>query len=145
GRAVLVEGAAAGAAWSALAELPAAHAADVRVRVGARSHDLPDLLAALELDRAAAGVAVRAALGLAYVSLANVTDGAALLPTLGRWQRLAAARGGYVVVEAAPLALASRAALPFGSATGSAAALGRSLVQSWDPRGTINQGRVPWT
>jgi glycolate oxidase FAD binding subunit len=143
GRPRLVERPDVEALWDALRELPAAHAAHVRVRVGARPHDLPDLLAALERDRAGAvGVTVRAGVGLAYVSLAPAGDAAPLAGSVARWHRFAAARGGYAVVESAPLTLPNRAALSFGSPAtqGPAAALRRA----WDPNGTLNPGRAAW-
>ncbi len=129
------------ALWDALRELPAAHAAHVRVRIGARPHDLPELLAALERPDAV-GVTVRAGVGLAAVSLAPAGDAAPLAELIARWHRLAAARGGYAVVESAPSALQNRATLPFGapSAEGPAAALRRA----WDPTGTLNPGRAAW-
>jgi glycolate oxidase FAD binding subunit len=140
GAPVLVERPAVEALWSALAELPATHAEHVRVRVGARPRDLPDLLAALELA-GAVGTTVRASVGLAFVSLAPA-DARMLSSAIDRWHRLASARGGYAVVESAPLALPNRAALPFGgpAAAGPAAA----LRAAWDPKGTLNPGRVAW-
>jgi hypothetical protein len=140
GAAVLIERPAAGSLWAALAELPAAQAGDVRVRVGARPHDLPALLAALELPRAPArGVSVRAGTGLAHVALA-AEDTPQLAATLERWRRLASARGGYAVVESAPLALPGREALPFGA--GGAAGPASALRRAWDPRETLNPGRM---
>jgi glycolate oxidase FAD binding subunit len=141
GPVVLVERPAVDALWAALADLPAAHADDVRVRLGARPHDLPALLAALEADRAGArGLTVRAGVGLAYLSLAP-GEVAALAASVGRWHRLAAARGGYAVVESAPLALPGRAALPFGTGAGVSSA---ALRRAWDPRETLNPGRMAW-
>jgi glycolate oxidase FAD binding subunit len=139
----LVEGAAANALWTALAELPARHADDVRVRVGARPHDLAALLGALELSRAPVrGVAVRVATGLAYVALAPAADARAIVALVERWHRLASARAGYAVVESAPLDLPERALLPFGETAprGLAAAWRRA----WDPRETLNAGRMAW-
>jgi glycolate dehydrogenase FAD-binding subunit len=141
GDSVVVERPAADALWAALADLPAAHAADVRVRLGARPHDLPPLLAALELERAPVrGVQVRAATGLAWVSLAAAADASPLAPLVERWSRFAAARGGYAVVESAPVDLLGRAHLPFGAppTTGPAGAMRRA----WDPRETLNPGRM---
>jgi glycolate oxidase FAD binding subunit len=139
GSAALLEGTACDALWAALAELPAAQGDDVRVRVGARPHDLPGLLAALELDRAPVrGVSVRAGIGLAFVALAS-GEAAALGAIVGRWHRLASSRDGYAVVESAPLAFAGRATLPFGAGLGAYhAALGRA----WDPSGLLNAGRM---
>jgi glycolate oxidase FAD binding subunit len=141
GKPTLVEGREAETLWEALAALPEAQGADVRVRVGARPHDLPALLAALELSRAGArGVAVRAGVGTATVALAAPEDVAPLAAAVERWRRLASARGGYAVVESAPLTLPGRAGLPFGAGTpaGPAAALRRAF----DPRDTLNPGRM---
>jgi len=137
----LVEGAAAEALWSALAELPARHVDDVRVRVGARPHDLPGLLGAFELARAPArGVTVRAATGLAFVALAPAADARAIAALVEGWRRLAAARAGYAAVESAPLELRERALLPFGEAA--PRGLTAALRRAWDPRGLLNPGRM---
>jgi glycolate oxidase FAD binding subunit len=136
--AVVVEGA---AAWAALADLPAAHGGDVRVRVGAPPHDLPALLAALELAHAPVrGVDVRAATGLAYVSLAPGDDAASPAALVERWRRLASSRRGYAVVESAPLELPGRARLPFGAEVPSA--LAAAVRRAWDPRETLNPKRM---
>jgi glycolate oxidase FAD binding subunit len=143
GRAALLDGPASVPPWEALGGLPAAEAALVRVRVGARPHDLPALLAALELPRApAGGVSVRAGTGLAWVALDAAGDGAPLRPLVERWHRLASARGGYAVVESAPLALPGRAALPFG--TGAPSGPGLALRRAWDAGETLNPGRMAW-
>jgi glycolate oxidase FAD binding subunit len=129
--------------WAALGGVPAAHHAHVRVRVGARPHDLPDLLSALELERAGTvGVTVRAASGLAYVALPGGGDAAPLAAAVARWHRLASSRAGYAVVESAPLSLANRAALPFGASAASGPAA--ALRAAWDPTGTLNPGRCAW-
>jgi len=139
----LVEGAAARALWTALAELPARHADDVRVRVGARPHDLPALLGALDLPRASArGVTVRVATGLAYVALASAGDARPLAALVERWRGLAAARTGYAVVESAPLELPGRALLPFGEAA--PRGLTAALRRAFDPRERLNPGRMAW-
>jgi len=141
--ALVVERPAADALWVALAELPAAHASDVRVRVGARPRDLPALLAALELDGAPVrGVAVRAGSGLAHVALDAATEEAALASLLSRWRLVTAARGGYAVVESAPLDLRGRARLPFGGPPSSP--LAPALRRAWDPGETLNPGRMAW-
>jgi glycolate oxidase FAD binding subunit len=144
-KAIVFEGAAVDAGWSALRELPVAHADDVRVRVGARPHDLSGLLAALEVDASAArGITVHAAIGTAHVSLAP-PDGegalAALAARVRTWHARAAAAGGYAVVESAPLALPGRATLPFSAAP--ATGLGAALRRAWDPGDTLNAGRMP--
>ena len=137
----LVEREAAGALWRALADLPAAHGGAVCVRIGARPHDLAPLLAALELDRAPVlGTSVRAGTGLAHVALSASGGAAPLSATVERWRRLAAASGGYAVVESAPLELPGRALLAFGAATPTGP--GPGLRRAWDPRETLNPGRM---
>jgi glycolate oxidase FAD binding subunit len=143
GAAVLVERPDVDAAWEALAELPATHGADVRVRIGVRPHDLPDLLAALELDGAPVrGVSVRAGVGLAHVALGAEGGAEPLAALVERWRRLASGRGGYAVVESAPLDLPGRALLPFGA--GAPTGPGPALRRAWDPRETLNPGRMAW-
>jgi glycolate oxidase FAD binding subunit len=122
--------------WRALSELPAAQRAEVRVRVGARPRDLPDLLAALDPSRVRS-MCVRAGVGLAFLALAPDGDASTLV---SRWHRLASARGGYAVVESAPLDLPGRARLPFGAGTPSN--LGTAFRRAWDPRETLNPGRI---
>jgi hypothetical protein len=138
GAAVVLQDADAAPLWAALADLPAAQAGTVRVRVGARPHELPGLLAALETDQEAArGVTVRAGLGIAFVSLAPE---APLVSIVARWRRLAESSGAYAVVESAPLDLPGRQDLPFGAVRPSAP--GEALRRAWDPRGTLNPGRL---
>jgi hypothetical protein len=106
--------------------------------VGARPHDLPALLAALELGREAVrATCVRAGVGLATIALPS-GDAAPLAAVVERWHHLAAAREGYAVVESAPLALAGRERLPFGAAP----PLHAALARAWDPRGLLNAGRM---
>ena len=141
GAAALIERPDVDALWEALAELPATQTADVRVRVGARPHDLPALLGSLELERSLVrGVDVRAGVGLAHVALSAGDDVGPLAATLDRWRRLASARGGYAVVESAPLGVPGRALLPFG--TGAATGLHAALRRAWDPRELLNPGRM---
>jgi glycolate oxidase FAD binding subunit len=141
GAAVLLERPASEPLWRALAQLPAATRAEVRVRVGARPRDLPEVLAALDLPRAPVrGASVRAGVGLAFLSLACDGDAAVLAPLVARWHRLASTRGGYAVVESAPLDLPGRAQLPFGA--GAPSRLGTALRRAWDPRETLNPGRI---
>jgi glycolate oxidase FAD binding subunit len=142
-RVVIVERPDVDALWAALADLPAAHAGDVRVRIGARPHELPALLAELEPARAAVrGVRVGAGVGVAHLSLASDDGAPALAEIVARWQRLAAPRGGYAVVESAPADLPARATLPFGTREGAGEGLDAALRRAWDPRGTLNPGRM---
>ena len=114
-------------------------AGDLRVRVGARPHDLPALLSALELGRETVRAAsVRVGTGLAHVALTG--EGASLATVVERWQRLASARDGYAVVESAPLDLPGRERLPFGAPA--ASRLHGALRQAWDPKGLLNAGRM---
>jgi hypothetical protein len=140
GAPALVERPTCDALWEALADLPAMTAGDVRVRVGARPHDLPALLSALELGRETVRAAsVRVGTGLASIALAGA-DGAPLATVVDRWHRLASARDGYAVVESAPLSLPGRERLPFGTPT--AGRLHAALRQAWDPQGLLNAGRM---
>jgi glycolate oxidase FAD binding subunit len=140
--ALVVERPAVDALWAALAELPTSHASNVRVRVGARPHDLPALLAAFELDGApVCGVAVRVGSGLAHVALDAATE-EAVTSRLARWRLVAAAHHGYAVVESAPLDLPGRARLPFGGPPSTP--LGPALRRAWDPSETLNPGRMAW-
>jgi glycolate oxidase FAD binding subunit len=140
GASALVERPGSAQLWDALAALPSEEAAEVRVRVGARPHDLPALLAALELAEAPVRAAsVRAGVGLAHVALAAAGDAAPLAPLVERWRRLASARDGYAVVESAPLELPGRALLPFGDGRASP---GAALRRAWDPGEILNPGRM---
>jgi glycolate oxidase FAD binding subunit len=143
GAAILLERPSVDALWEALAELPSMHGSDVRVRVGARPHALPALLAAFELDRAPVrGVSVRAGIGLAHIALDAAGRGEALAALIERWRRVASTRGGYAVVESAPLELPGRARLPFGGPPSTGP--GPALRRAWDPLDTLNPGRMAW-
>jgi glycolate oxidase FAD binding subunit len=102
-----VDGAAAAALWSALRDLPERRKAFVRVRVGAKPHDLPGVLAGC-IPRASAWA--RAGTGLAWLDL----DPAPGLPDrIAAWHAKAAAAGGYAVVESAPVGMPGREQLPW--------------------------------
>jgi glycolate oxidase FAD binding subunit len=140
GAPAVVESPTSEALWAALADVPAMTAGDARVRVGARPHDLPALLSALELGREAVrGVSVRSGTGLAFIALAT-SDAAPLGAIVERWHRLASARDGYAVVESAPLGLPGRERLPF--AAQEAGRLHAALRKAWDPKGLLNAGRM---
>jgi glycolate oxidase FAD binding subunit len=137
GMAVL-RGPAAEGLWAALRDLPDRRRDEITVRVGARPHDLPALLRAAS---AVSGAAVQASAGngLARVGLRRA-PAADLARQVQAWHEQAAARGGYAVVESAPLDLDGRATLPF---AGPGPALGETLKKKWDPAQLLNPGRMP--
>ncbi len=104
--------------WWALRDLPERMRDTVTVRVGARPHDLPDLLAALELH--AAATTIHVGNGIARLCLPTA-------PPVATWHQRAAGRGGYAVVESAPPKLDP---------------LSLRIKHGWDPRGILNPGRV---
>ncbi len=137
--AVLLEGGAAERLWQAFRDAPARAADQITIRVGARPHDLPGLLAGFDLE----GVGARAVFCQAGTGLARVRLPRAPIPELNArladWETRARARRGYVVVEAAPLGISGRETLPWG---GSSHGLGRSIKEAWDPNGILNPGRL---
>jgi glycolate oxidase FAD binding subunit len=138
--AVWLEGAEAESLWRGFRDAAEDHRAELTLRIGARPHELPALLSSLGPGPAGAtGVAVAAGTGLARVYLPAPQDAAALGPAIAAWHDRAAARGGYVVVEAAPLALPGRAALPWAAGAGP---LGPALKAGWDPHDVLNPGRM---
>jgi glycolate oxidase FAD binding subunit len=127
--------------WEALRDAPAARTGDVSVRIGARPHDLPQLLAELEpmvLERTSA--TVQAALGIARFSFAAPANAGAFSRSLAMWRSTAESRGGYAVAESAPLELAARATLAWTSQRVDPFAA--QLRQKWDPDGILNPGRM---
>lgn len=137
---VVLEGPDAHTVWAAFRDAPGRRPNDVVVRVGARPFDLPALLEAFAPgDAGAVGIAVQAGTGLARISFPATVDPGALVATLVLWQAQAAQKGGYVVVEAAPLALAGRDGLPW---TTGPSALAQRMKQTFDPDNVINRGRV---
>jgi glycolate oxidase FAD binding subunit len=137
---VVLEGPDAHAVWAAFREAPGRRPNDVVVRVGARPFDLPALLETFDpTDAGAVGVSVQAGTGLARIAFPATVDPGALVATLVMWHAQAAQQGGYAVVEAAPIALAGRDALPF---TTGPSRLAQRLKQAFDPDGVINRGRV---
>lgn len=89
----------------------------VCVRMGARPHDLPDLLPE------GVPMEVRAGNGVAYLYVES-------MPSL---------HGGYVVAHSAPLDMHGRDRLPWG---GPPSPLMRAIKQSRDPNGLLNPGRI---
>jgi glycolate oxidase FAD binding subunit len=132
----VLRGPAAEGVWTALRDAPDRRREEITVRIGARPHDLPELLRPL----ASAGASLHASVGngVARVHLrrAPVAEVAASVAT---WHQQAAARGGYAVVESAPLDLENRGALPW-VIPGSG--LGKTLQQQWDPKQILNPGRI---
>jgi glycolate oxidase FAD binding subunit len=145
--------------WNGFRDAPERRSDDVTVRIGARPHDLPELLG--DVAPAGASLAVQAH-GVARVFLRR-RHGAEITPWVQRWHRTAAARGGYAVVEAAPLDLEGRAELPWSTSTPApapapplapalplagalplarAVPLARALKDRWDPAGILNPGRM---
>jgi glycolate oxidase FAD binding subunit len=122
--------------WSGFRDAPDRRRDEITVRIGARPHDLPALLR--EPASAGASLAVHAATGVARALLRRAST--ADLPALVKsWHASAAARGGYAVVESAPLDLEGRAQLPWGAGPN---ALARALKEQWDPDGILNPGRI---
>jgi glycolate oxidase FAD binding subunit len=122
--------------WSGFRDAPERRRDEITVRVGARPQDLPELLR--EVSAAGASLSVSVASGVARALLRRA-PGAEIARLVQGWQRSAAARGGYAVVEAAPLDLEGRAELPW---TAAPLALARALKEQWDPAGILNRGRM---
>jgi len=137
----LVEGPAVSRFWSAYRDLPARRTSDVTIRIGARPHDLAQLVSALEpLGAPHTGTVIQAALGIARVSVSAPESVSSLATAIAKCQRLAQERGGYAVVESAPLELADRTRLPWTSPA--APALGALVRRTWDPDQILNPGRM---
>jgi glycolate oxidase FAD binding subunit len=127
--------------WEAVRDLPSRRARDVTVRVGARPHDLVRLLGELETTAFRhAGTVIQAALGIARISIRLPDGSPSFGATLANWQKLAKARGGYAVVESAPLDCLDRAGLPW--TVPHDHALGSLLKHRWDPDQILNPGRM---
>jgi glycolate oxidase FAD binding subunit len=132
----VLRGPAAEGLWTALRDAPDRRRDEITVRIGARPHDLPELLR--PIAAAAAGLQVSVGNGLARALLRRA-PAAQLAAVVQGWHQQAAARGGYAVVEAAPLELEGRAGLPFGVP---GPALAQRLRQAWDPKQILNPGRI---
>ena len=137
---VLLEGGSAERLWQAFRDAPARAADQVTVRVGARPHDLPGLIE--RFDTATAGVTAvfcHAGTGVARLRLARTLEVGELTARLLAFAERAAAVQGYAVVESAPLGIAGRETLRWGSA---GHLLGKSIKDSWDPTAILNPGRL---
>ena len=115
--------------WTALKKLPEALKDFVRVRIGAKPNDLPNVLPSAPLW-------VRAGSGLAW---ADVDPEDEVARKVVDWHHKAAKFGGYAIVESAPFDLAGREKLPWAIAPD---ALQRALQQSRDPQRILNPGRM---
>jgi glycolate oxidase FAD binding subunit len=133
----VLRGPAAEGVWTALRDAPDRRRDEITVRIGARPHDLPELLR--PLASAGASLQTGAATGLCHVHLRRAPAVEVAAQVQG-WHQQAAARGGYAVVESAPQDLENRSALPFGIP--GAPALGKVLQQQWDPKQILNPGRI---
>jgi glycolate oxidase FAD binding subunit len=125
----LLEGPVADPLWNALRKLPEALKDFVRVRLGARPHDLPKLLPEAPLW-------ISVGSGLAR---ADVEPGPEVARRIRQWHEKAAALGGYAVVESAPAGMPDRDRLPWGE-TGQP--LHKGLKDLRDPRRLLNPGRM---
>jgi glycolate oxidase FAD binding subunit len=146
---LVLEGTAAERLWNGFRDAPGVMKELVTVRVGARPHDLPPLLA--EIAKGAAGspaihsMSVQAGTGIARIRLQEASEAAAVTSAVDRWHCRAAGQSGndgYAVVESAPVGLAGREALPWMRATATLRALGQSVKKVWDPSDIINPGRM---
>ncbi len=115
------------AIWDELREPPRGL---VRVRVGARPHDLPRVVPPGAHRRARAGN------GIAFAELEPAAN---LGEKIAEWHAKAAALGGYAVCESAPPDSPGRERLPWGF-PGDATM--RAIRRSMDPEGILNRGRL---
>jgi glycolate oxidase FAD binding subunit len=125
----LLEGERAEPLWNALRKLPEALKSYVRIRIGAKPHELKKLLPSAPLW-------ISAGTGIARADLEPATD---LHFSLRRLADKAAQAGGYVVAESAPLDMAGREKLVWGPAD---APLMKGIRSLRDPRRILNPGRV---
>jgi glycolate oxidase FAD binding subunit len=114
--------------WDALRDGPERLKNVVRVRIGARPHDLPQLLPSAPLW-------IQAGTGIARVDLDPAPD---VAHRVREWNGKAAALGGYAVVESAPLDMAGRAGLPWG---GPENPLMKAIKEMRDRGRQLNPGR----
>jgi glycolate oxidase FAD binding subunit len=126
----LLEGPVADPLWTALRKLPEALRSYVRVRIGAKPHDLTKLVPS-------APAWIQAGNGIARVDLEPDAETARKVRA---WNERAKALGGYAVVESAPLDFEGRDKLPWGWTE---QPLLKGLKNLHDPRRVLNPGRVP--
>ncbi len=129
GKRAVLEGERADPLWAAIRNLPKGLVDFVRVRIGAKPHDLPKLIP----DGPAWA---QAGTGIARIDLTPAADTSKRVREL---HEAAAGLGGYAIVESAPLLMPDRAKLPWGFP---GHALMRAIKQSRDPRGILNHGRM---
>ncbi|RPH48902.1 MAG: FAD-binding oxidoreductase [Planctomycetota bacterium] len=115
--------------WNALRKLPDALKDYVRVRLGAKPHELRRILPQEPLW-------ISAGTGIARVDLEPTSD---LHYTVKRIADKAASLGGYAVAESAPLGMANRDKLPWGPGD---QPLMKAIRALRDPRRLLNPGRV---
>jgi hypothetical protein len=115
--------------WTALRKLPDMFKDSVRVRIGARPHELPKVLPD-------APMTIQAGTGLARVDLEPGPD---VGRKVRQWWDRASQVGGYAVVESAPPELADRERLPWAIP---GMTLQRGLKDARDPKKILNPGRM---
>lgn len=126
----LLEGERADPLWNALRKLPDALKDYVRLRIGAKPHELKRLLPQAPLW-------ISAGTGIARADLEPAAD---LHFSVRRMADKCAALGGYLVAESAPPAMANRDKLPW--AGPGEQPLMKGLRQLRDPKRLLNPGRV---
>lgn len=124
-----MEGERADSVWNALRKLPEALKDYVRLRAGAKPHELRRLLPS-------APTWISAGTGIARVDLEPASD---LHFSVRRMADKAASLGGYVVAESAPLGMANREKLPWGPGE---APIMKNIRWMRDPKKILNPGRV---
>jgi glycolate oxidase FAD binding subunit len=124
-----MEGERADPLWNALRKLPEALKDYVRIRIGAKPHDLRRLLPSAPLW-------ISVGTGIARADLEPTPD---LHFSVRRLSDKAASLGGYAVAESAPLGMAGREKLVWGPAE---APLMKGLRSLRDPKRILNPGRV---
>jgi glycolate oxidase FAD binding subunit len=125
----VLEGERADPLWNAIRKLPVGLKDFIRVRIGAKPHDLPKLLPQAPLW-------IQAGSGLARVDLEPTAD---VFKRIAQWNERAAQFGGYAVVESAPPDLPERHKLLWG---GPSSPLMRELKRTRDPKDVLNPGRI---
>lgn len=115
--------------WNALRKLPDALKDYVRIRIGAKPHELRRLLPSAPLW-------ISAGTGIARADLEPASD---LHFSVRRLCDKAASLGGYAVVESAPLGMANRDKLTWGPGD---QPLMKAIRALRDPKRVLNPGRV---